>query len=195
MKQLITQDSKPTLRGFNFPPCRPDICLVIWFDVVEMKLPSTTLHHFLLAKFTLAFAAVQWPLTSPSTGGITNSNQGLNLSDNMQLKKTTSSGWQLNVHRVWDVLGPFPQSAREQHFLSPSYPLDCKWEPSVVQVSHCPSVSRGWNVSPNETYQSSLQDGGTVGWSSTTSVGERLEVVFPNVRYGSHFCWLAGSYT
>lgn len=36
-------------------------------------------------------------------------------------------GWRLELHRTWDVLGPFPQHAREQHFLSPAYPLDCMY--------------------------------------------------------------------
>ena len=30
--------------------------------------------------------------------------------------------------RVIKVLGPFPIHAREQHFLSPAYPLDCEFQ-------------------------------------------------------------------
>ncbi|KAI9568965.1 hypothetical protein HD554DRAFT_2254838 [Boletus coccyginus] len=37
---------------------------------------------------------------------------------------STSAGWCVELDRVWDVLGPFPVHAREQHFLSPAYPLD-----------------------------------------------------------------------
>lgn len=33
------------------------------------------------------------------------------------------SGWNLSIRSSWDVLGPFPQHAREQHFLSPSFPF------------------------------------------------------------------------
>ena len=33
------------------------------------------------------------------------------------------SGWKLSIRQSWDVLGPFPQHAREQHFLSPSFPF------------------------------------------------------------------------
>ena len=33
------------------------------------------------------------------------------------------SGWKLSIRSSWDVLGPFPQHAREQHFLSPSFPF------------------------------------------------------------------------
>jgi hypothetical protein len=95
-------------------------------DVVAMRLPSTstTLHHFLLFEFALAFAAVQWPLASPSTKG--KHQEFLDRGVDEGLKKTAFDGWQLKTRPVWDVLGPFPQSAREQHFLSPSYPLDRK---------------------------------------------------------------------
>ena len=33
--------------------------------------------------------------------------------------------WSLALSDHWHVLGPFGQHAREQHFLSPSYPVDC----------------------------------------------------------------------
>ncbi|KAH9997553.1 hypothetical protein BJV77DRAFT_42890 [Russula vinacea] len=32
--------------------------------------------------------------------------------------------WSISIAQSWDVLGPFPIHAREQHFLSPSFPLD-----------------------------------------------------------------------
>lgn len=34
--------------------------------------------------------------------------------------------WKLTLSKDWDVLGPFPLHAREQHFLSPSFPVDCE---------------------------------------------------------------------
>ncbi len=34
--------------------------------------------------------------------------------------------WKLTLSRDWDVLGPFPIHAREQQFLSPSFPIDCE---------------------------------------------------------------------
>lgn len=42
------------------------------------------------------------------------------------------SQWKLTLSKNWDVLGPFPIHAREQQYLSPSFPIDC--EP--IPLSH-----------------------------------------------------------
>lgn len=34
-----------------------------------------------------------------------------------------SSAWGLEINPTWDILGPFPQRAREHHFLSPVFPF------------------------------------------------------------------------
>jgi hypothetical protein len=57
--------------------------------------------------------------------------------------------WKLSLSRDWDVLGPFPIHAREQQFLSPSFPINCKHYPSASAIpqTNCvkcrsPSISR-----------------------------------------------------
>ncbi|THH15894.1 hypothetical protein EW146_g4658 [Bondarzewia mesenterica] len=65
------------------------------------------------------------------------------------------------------VLGPFPIHAREQHFLSPSFPLN---------LSHPIDYSQSW--------PSSYADGGQVWWSNaTTDTDGHLRVSFPNIRW------------
>ncbi|KAH9946364.1 uncharacterized protein BXZ73DRAFT_37690 [Epithele typhae] len=75
-------------------------------------------------------------------------------------------GWRVEVSHNWDVLGPFPIHAREQHFLSPSFPLNLS-EPVDLAA----------------TWPSSYADGGAVGWTKaqSTEVG-LLEVSFPHIR-------------
>ncbi|KAI0273854.1 hypothetical protein BC834DRAFT_815835 [Gloeopeniophorella convolvens] len=77
--------------------------------------------------------------------------------------------WTVRIAQNWDVLGPFPIHAREQHFLSPSFPLDLT-EPVDLEASH----------------PSSLADGGLVHWSkaSMDHTG-RLSVSFPHIRWAS----------
>jgi hypothetical protein len=50
----------------------------------------------------------------------------------------SASGWKLSIRSSWDVLGPFPQHAREQHFLSPSFPF----RSTLVYSAHtvCPDL-------------------------------------------------------
>ncbi|KAF8502452.1 hypothetical protein JB92DRAFT_2740590 [Gautieria morchelliformis] len=79
--------------------------------------------------------------------------------------------WKLKVSTQWDVLGPFPISAREQHFLSPSYPVD---------------LSSPYQHEPNRTWFSSLADGGKVGWKSFNATQSgRLLVSHPHIRWKS----------
>ncbi|KAL1669386.1 hypothetical protein GGF50DRAFT_123232 [Schizophyllum commune] len=82
-------------------------------------------------------------------------------SDDAPLQATLSS--------TWDVLGPFPIHAREQHLLSPSFPLDLR---------------NGPYVDTDTTYPSSYADNGTVSWSMTTlSEDGSLKVSFPSIRW------------
>ncbi|KAI9466043.1 hypothetical protein BJY52DRAFT_1112744 [Lactarius psammicola] len=75
--------------------------------------------------------------------------------------------WSVHIAQTWDVLGPFPIHAREQHFLSPSFPLDLT-KPIDLDVS----------------YPSSLADGGCVHWSKTLSDRDsNLIVSFPHIRW------------
>ncbi|KAN0124017.1 hypothetical protein V8E52_002507, partial [Russula decolorans] len=67
------------------------------------------------------------------------------------------------------VLGPFPIHAREQHFLSPSFPLDL--------TEH---------VDLDASYPSSLADGGSVPWSKAMlGLDGNLAVSFPHIRWAS----------
>ncbi|TFK25060.1 hypothetical protein FA15DRAFT_687246 [Coprinopsis marcescibilis] len=75
--------------------------------------------------------------------------------------------WKLELHNEWDVLGPFPVHAREQHYISPAFPLD---------------LSK--SVDFSELWPSYYADGGQVGWTKTTSNGSgQIRVSFPNVRW------------
>ncbi|KAI0664567.1 hypothetical protein C8Q70DRAFT_1041331 [Cubamyces menziesii] len=78
-----------------------------------------------------------------------------------------TASWKVSLSSEWDVLGPFPIHAREQHFLSPSFPLN------VSEV-----------VDLNATYPSGYADGGSVGWSKAKSREDgTLAVSFPNIRW------------
>ncbi|KAI5835596.1 hypothetical protein K523DRAFT_368134 [Schizophyllum commune Tattone D] len=76
---------------------------------------------------------------------------------------------QATLSTTWDVLGPFPFHAREQHMLSPSFPLDLR---------------NGPYVDTDTTYPSSYADNGAVSWSTTTlSEDGSLKVSFPSIRW------------
>ncbi|PIL23730.1 hypothetical protein GSI_13480 [Ganoderma sinense ZZ0214-1] len=82
---------------------------------------------------------------------------------------TESDGWTVYLSREWEVLGPFPIHAREQHFLSPSFPLNLS-EP----------------IDLDRTWPSSYVDGGSVGWSKACAGKDGLiEVSYPAVRWAS----------
>ncbi|KAF8163069.1 Alpha/Beta hydrolase protein, partial [Crassisporium funariophilum] len=75
--------------------------------------------------------------------------------------------WTVEFSKSWDVLGPFPIHAREQHFLSPAFPLN---------ISEPIDYSRSW--------PSSYADGGEVRWDTTSSNDQGdIEVSFPGVRW------------
>ncbi|KAI0713279.1 hypothetical protein C8Q76DRAFT_621267 [Earliella scabrosa] len=77
--------------------------------------------------------------------------------------------WTVSISSKWDVLGPFPIHAREQHFLSPSFPLNLT-DPIDLAA----------------TYPSSYADGGSVGWTKAQSTEDgTLEVSFPEIRWQS----------
>ncbi|KAF8503727.1 hypothetical protein F5888DRAFT_1864250, partial [Russula emetica] len=77
--------------------------------------------------------------------------------------------WSLDIAQSWDVLGPFPIHAREQHFLSPSFPLDL--------TEH---------VDLDASYPSSLADGGFVRWSKAMlGLDSDLAASFPHIRWAS----------
>lgn len=71
------------------------------------------------------------------------------------------------MSQEWDVLGPIPIHAREQHFLSPAFPLD---------------LSK--NIDLTRTYPSAYADGGYVSWSKASSDEHgNLKVSHPNIRW------------
>ncbi|PPQ70920.1 hypothetical protein CVT24_009982 [Panaeolus cyanescens] len=78
-----------------------------------------------------------------------------------------SESWRIDVSSTWDVLGPFPIHAREQHFLSPSYPLDLSQQINYTQ-----------------SWPSSYARDGLVTWSSTSSdeLGN-IQLSFPDIPW------------
>lgn len=98
---------------------------------------------------------------------------------------TSVSGWKLSIRSSWDVLGPFPQHAREQHFLSPSFPFRST---SVMLHRRFVLIVRHQDedcieVRTDTRFPSYLADGGFVTWANTKSDDEgRLAVSFPNIR-------------
>ncbi|KAK7023879.1 transmembrane protein [Favolaschia claudopus] len=85
----------------------------------------------------------------------------------MQQPLSTNLGWTAELSKSWNVLGPFPIHAREQQFISPSYPLNLS-EP----------------IDFNRTWPSSYADNGRVSWSKTqeTEDGD-LKISFPKIRW------------
>ncbi|PCH38714.1 hypothetical protein WOLCODRAFT_97559 [Wolfiporia cocos MD-104 SS10] len=80
-----------------------------------------------------------------------------------------SIDWRVSVSKDWDVLGPFPIHAREQHFLSPAFPLNLS-EP----LDH------------TAQWPSSYADNGTVGWTTARARDDgTLDVSFPEIRWSS----------
>ena len=91
------------------------------------------------------------------------------------------------VHRK--VLGPFPIHAREQHFLSPSFPLNREPDPPasfVVSSSIHTPVSQPIDL--HKSWPSSYADGGLVSWSTVNATDwaspnpGNLKVSFPHIR-------------
>ncbi|KAF7295253.1 hypothetical protein MIND_01064200 [Mycena indigotica] len=92
----------------------------------------------------------------------------MNIDLDIQTTLTTEkASWTLELSRTWDVLGPFPIHAREQHFLSPSFPINIS-EPLDLE----------------KTYPSAYADNGTVGWSTAEASAEgNLAISFPDIRW------------
>lgn len=83
-----------------------------------------------------------------------------------------ANAWTLKLDAHWDVLGPFPIHAREQHFLSPAFPLR--------QDELTPRFVRD----DNATWPSAYADGASVRWSSATQDAQgHLSVSFPDIRW------------
>ncbi|THH05576.1 hypothetical protein EW145_g4691 [Phellinidium pouzarii] len=77
--------------------------------------------------------------------------------------------WKLSLSEDWDVLGPFPIHAREQHFLNPGFPLDL-----TVPYKH----------EANKTWPSSYADSAEVTWTKFQSGNQgNLSVSFPDIRW------------
>ncbi|EJD53346.1 hypothetical protein AURDEDRAFT_149076 [Auricularia subglabra TFB-10046 SS5] len=89
-----------------------------------------------------------------------------------------TNAWTLKLDAQWDVLGPFPIHAREQHFLSPAFPLRHEeLTPRFVRDD-------------NATWPSAYADGASVRWSSATQDDKgHLSVSFPNIRHAPTSPW------
>ncbi|KAH8108462.1 hypothetical protein DFH11DRAFT_1094843 [Phellopilus nigrolimitatus] len=96
--------------------------------IVLLKFPilSVTLLNTLLV---FALSAVAAGITSESQSGMAQAAFTSHESDLAQ--------WQISLSKDWDVLGPFPIHAREQHFLSPGFPLNRM----TVRLTHHGSAS------------------------------------------------------
>ncbi|KAI0085425.1 hypothetical protein BDY19DRAFT_896611 [Irpex rosettiformis] len=84
------------------------------------------------------------------------------------LDSESGTNWRITLSNDWDVLGPFPIHAREQHFLSPSYPLNLS-EP----------------IDFSEKWPSAYADGGEVAWGTAQSQNGTLKVSYPHIRWAS----------
>lgn len=67
------------------------------------------------------------------------------------------------------MLGPFPVHAREQHFLSPAYPLDREPIPSRLALGPHPFDPVSLPVSTTTQYPTSLTRSAYASWSQTTA--------------------------
>jgi pimeloyl-ACP methyl ester carboxylesterase len=78
-------------------------------------------------------------------------------------------GWRVQLSSDWHVLGPFPIHAREQHFLSPSFPINLSYP-----------------IDYDKSWPSSYADGGVVSWTQFQSnrSGD-LKVSFPKIRWAT----------
>ncbi|EJT98485.1 hypothetical protein DACRYDRAFT_110928 [Dacryopinax primogenitus] len=77
---------------------------------------------------------------------------------------------QVTLNPSFSALGPFPQHAREQHFLSPAFPFPASRPPLYSEIG------RG-------RWTSALADGGEVGWSSVWLEEGELALSYPQVRW------------
>lgn len=93
--------------------------------------------------------------------------RGIDLHKIYSIMSDVQDHWKVELDQTWDVLGPFPIHAREQHYLSPAFPLNL--EESIDYL---------------KTWPSAYADGGRVGWKSTQLREDgSLHVKFPEIRY------------
>ncbi|KAF8803609.1 hypothetical protein BYT27DRAFT_7109472 [Phlegmacium glaucopus] len=75
--------------------------------------------------------------------------------------------WRVEIANLWDVLGPFPIHAREQHFLSPAFPLN---------ISEPIDYTKSW--------PSAYADDGCVKWDTSISDDQgNINISFPQIRW------------
>lgn len=93
--------------------------------------------------------------------------RGIDLHKIYSIMSDVQDHWKVELDQTWDVLGPFPIHAREQHYLSPAFPLNL--EESIDYL---------------KTWPSAYADGGRVGWKSTQLREDgSLHVKFPEIRW------------
>ncbi|KIJ69668.1 hypothetical protein HYDPIDRAFT_24484 [Hydnomerulius pinastri MD-312] len=79
----------------------------------------------------------------------------------------TARSWHIELEREWDVLGPFPIHAREQHFLSPAYPLDLSSPISTTTIyptSLTPNAEASWSQITADEHGTILVSHPSVPW-------------------------------
>ncbi|KAF8197391.1 hypothetical protein BJ912DRAFT_1078312, partial [Pholiota molesta] len=85
------------------------------------------------------------------------------------LSQDNDNFWRVELDTIWDVLGPFPIHAREQHFLSPAFPLNLSQQ-----------------IDYQESWPSSYADGGMINWSKANGTPEgNVDISFPEIRWKS----------
>jgi len=131
--------SRITLRGLSFPPCLLDIFVVvvsdqpwavlIWaFVYLSPDINTPFIVNSIPAK-TNTFLPILIPSRDGSVAGRLESRTRLRVGCEYQRCYYSN-----HLHFV-QVLGPFPIHAREQHFISPSFPLNCNESSQASNVS------------------------------------------------------------
>ncbi|KAI5124055.1 hypothetical protein M0805_003883 [Coniferiporia weirii] len=119
--------------------------------------PSLLLLAFLSLSYLLSFAGAREAIQYPEQSFMV-------LDSGADLPQ-----WQISLSEDWDVLGPFPIHAREQHLLNPGFPLNL-----TVPYEH----------EPNQTWTSPYADNAQVTWSKAHSDAEgKLAVSYPDIRW------------
>jgi hypothetical protein len=103
-----------------------------------------------------------------------------------------SQDWNVRFRASWcsyhstihsKVLGPFPIHAREQQYLSPSFPLNCRHEWFYIYRLTYIFLPVSDPIDLNKYWPSSYADGGKVAWSiAKADPNGSLKVSFPDVR-------------
>lgn len=82
------------------------------------------------------------------------------------------------------ILGPFPIHAREQHYLSQSFPLNCRHNPQDIIWHASLSFLVSEPLDFNKSWPSSYADGGRVTWcTAKADLNGYLKVSFPHIRW------------